>query len=75
MNFMRSKQEIESFFDQDINKFLYLRSKVAIISFNKICSEGRNFNHEIKSLKFIISNFQFHEQFVSRKCYHEINSI
>jgi hypothetical protein len=32
-----------------------MRSKVAITSFNKICSGGQNFDHEIKSLKSIIT--------------------
>jgi hypothetical protein len=33
------------------------------------------FDHEIKTQKNIISHLQSHEQFVSHKCNHEINSF
>jgi hypothetical protein len=33
------------------------------------------FDHEIKTQKNIISDLQSHEQFVSHKCNHEINSF
>jgi hypothetical protein len=56
---LRSKQEIESFFDQEIYNFFsyFMRLKVAIISFNKKFSVDQSFDHEIESLKSIIFYF------------------